>query len=127
MSCGAGVDVEQVAFFVVHNAQYVRVSGHEDVGFLFVEERQHKTVVVTRVAADVCHQHFGAFAVEELVLGNLVAQVVAVAVAKHSRHGFEILQSVVGGEVADVTGMPKIIAVLEKSEYLFRYKSVCVR
>ena len=122
---GAGVDVQEVVLFVVHDLQYVAVSADEDVGPCQAEGALQEGGIVAGPAADVHHQHALPLAEEEGLLVELVVQGEAVAVAVDGPDGLEGAELVeyAGSEVA---GMPQLVAVLEEGVDLRRDGAVGV-
>lgn len=116
---GAGVDMEEVIVFVVHDTEDVTVSADEEVGLGELEGATQLVGVVPRPATDVRHEDTLPFDLEEGAFLEFVVQVEAVAVAPDGTHGLESPQFVEDAG-ADVAGMPQLVAVLEEGEDLRR-------
>lgn len=122
---GAGVDVEEAVFLVVHHFKDVAVAADEDVGLREAEGALEVVGVVAGVAADVGEEHALAFDFEEEALVELEVEVEAVAVAPYGACGFEQSQPVEDAG-AYVAGVPELVAIAEEGEDLRRECAVGV-
>ena len=91
-TCRAGIDMQHVVTLVVHHSQYVRMAGHEYVGFLGLEKREELLFVMTGIAADVGHDDFVVFADKQLRSRNHQASVPVVGVAVYRHYRLEFAQ-----------------------------------
>ena len=64
------IDCQNIVFFVIYDFQNVGMSANEYVGHVCVDELEGFVVVSARIAADVHHENFFAFAGEILNIGN---------------------------------------------------------
>ena len=123
--CSAGVDVEHIVRFVVHDPQDMRMSGNKNVRPLGFEQRQKAFGVVSGIASDMSHDDFEVLASEQLALGDGVAQVPAVGIAVYGDGGLELSQFVKDSH-ANIASMPQFVAILEKGIDLWRNDAVSV-
>ena len=61
-SCSAWIDMEQPKLFVVEDLEDMAVTGDEELGRVCVDLLADEWVVMSWIAADVCHQYFYPFA-----------------------------------------------------------------
>ena len=114
MSGCSGIDVQAVELFVKHDLQNVRVTGHKKLWPVLYNHSAYAGRVSPRVAAYVGHEHVDSLDGEVLNFVATASDYAAVNVAADgTHHRADALETCYDAYVADITGMPYLVTVLE--------------
>ena len=107
----SGIDMQQAQSLVVFHLQYVRVSADEQFGRMDKQAATDRSVVVSRITANVLDEHVGSLDGEAVDLWVAQADVASVDIAVYGAEGAEGFELLGYLERTDVAGMPHLIAL----------------
>lgn len=114
VACGSGIDVKQSQHRVGHDLEDVGMATHHQPYPVFGEQTFDSGCIFPRIASDVGQKYVHALHLEYLGLAAAAAHVAVVDVASHGAHHWRHrLETADYVDVADITGVPDLIAVLE--------------
>ena len=113
-SCGARIEHQHSALFVVDNLEDMGVAADEDVGTVGFDKAESVEVVSAGIATDVHHQDFFPFDIHQLDVRMHLADILSVAVAVNPLEGLECRYRVRGFDVAEIAGVPDLVHGLEE-------------
>ena len=128
MAGGPGIDDEHIIIGIVHHAQDMGMTADENIGLIHVNLLPGLGVVTPGKTADMRHQHLLPLALEKLVAGAVVAQVVAVHISVHPDEVFERRQAAVHlRSPAEISGVPYLIHGSQELKNIFVQAPVRIR
>ncbi len=86
---GTGIDGKHIIVGVTHNLEDVGVAADKDVGTIVMDEFPGPDIIAAGIAADMGQKYGEPLPLEIAVHRMGIAQVIVVAVARHSHQGFE--------------------------------------
>ena len=102
------------------------MSAYEELWRTGVYPRTNARVVVTRISADMLHEHVNVLTFPPQQLGIHPPEVASVAVSAHGTEHPELSQAFGNFHRADVAGMPYLVARLEIVQVLVVPVRVCI-
>lgn len=109
-SGSARIDMQQVKLRVGHNAQYMGVAADKDAWTFAHQQVAYAGRIASGISANVCHDHLGAFGLEDEKLGTYASQLRPVDIAGHSpKHRRYTLQTPVGIDISYIACVPNLV------------------
>ena len=113
MTSGARIDMQQMELMVGNHFQDMAVArNHESYPFLR-QKFLHSGRIAARIAAYMRHPHLHALHLELLHLGAATRHVAVIDIAAHRTYGRDLLQAFKDADVAQIPGMPYLVAAGE--------------
>jgi len=126
MTAGTRIHMEKAECLIAHDFQNVGMTADEQSRPLPAELLQCTPVVITRIAADVCHIACEAIAIPDEILRDIGTEPSAVDVSVNAPKRLERPERLQNIDRSEVACVPDLIAFGEMPENSVVEKSVCV-
>lgn len=111
---GSRIDMQELKLMVIDHLQDMRVAIDHKCDALLFEKPLHAGRPLSGIATDMSQEHLNSLNLENLKLAAFTAHHAMVDISAHStHHRHDILQPLDNTIIADITGMPHLVAVTE--------------